>query len=95
MKYIETRTIDSSALYHLCVKNDWYTLGTNAEYELMFGKAKGNMTTEKMIALADDIVRHTANKCFTNYIANGITAMEVVLYKLCEISHTFFEPVEE
>ena len=94
MKYIETRTISKLALYRLCNENDWYTCGTSAEYELMFKKAHGNMTTEKMVALAEDIVEHSAPKCFTDCEANGITPMEHVLFELCEISHSLFEMAE-
>lgn len=91
MNITEIRKINYSDLYHLCVNKDWYTCGTNAEYELMFGKANGNMTTEKMVALAEDIIAHSAPKCFADYENNVTTPLEYVLFELAEISHTFFE----
>lgn len=91
MKITETRIINPSDLYYLCNSKNWYTCGTNAEYELMFGKAKGNMTTEKMVALAEDIILHSADKCFADCAPNGISAMEYVLGELAEYSHTIFE----
>ena len=87
----ETRKIDFSDLYRLCNEKRWYTCGDNAEYELMFGKAKGNMTTEKMIALAVDIISHSATKCFADCEPNGTTPLKYVLFELSEISHTFFD----
>ncbi len=91
MKITETRKINTTDLYHLCVKKDWYTCGSNAEYELMFGKALGNMTTLKMVAVAEDIIEHSAPKCFADCEPNGTTPLEYVLFELAEIAHTTFE----
>lgn len=88
MKIAETRKINSHDLYHLCIEKDWYTCGTNAEYELMFGKAVGNMTTEKLCALAMDIVDHSAPKCFADCDSDPVF---YVMFELAEISHSFFE----
>ena len=90
MKISETRTISSSALYRLCNVKNWYTCGSNPEYELMFGKAKGNMTTDKMVALAEDIIEHSSPNCFTDCEMNGTTPIEYVLFELADIATTIF-----
>lgn len=93
MTITETRHINFSDLYRLCVDRNWYTCGTNAEYELMFGKAKGNMTTDKMVALAKDIIEHSAPHLFDDCEYNGTTPLAYVLYELADIAHTTFEGV--
>ena len=91
MKITEKRTMTTTDLYRLCNAKNWYTCGTNAEYELLFGKAKGNMTTEKLIALAEDIIAHSAPKCFTECEPNGTTPIQYVLFELADICTTTFD----
>lgn len=61
MKIIETRYITVSDLRALCIKNDWYTYGTNEEYSRLFDRLKDetgkavNMTPEKLYEIAQDI----------------------------------------
>lgn len=91
MKITETRIINHTDLYRLCNAKDWYTCGTNAEYELMFKKTARPMTTENLVELAKDIVEHTAKIRFADCEPNGTTPIQYVLFELAEICHSHFD----
>jgi len=63
MKIKEVRLLSSYNLRNLCIKNHWYTKGTNSEYSYLlqdlthFGRE--NMTTEDIEAVARDIMEHS------------------------------------
>lgn len=84
----EIRTITTNALYRKCNEKGWYNRGDNAEYEAMFEKAKGNMTTEKLYEVAKDIVEHTAPREFA-YIDDDPVCH--VMFELAEIAVSTFE----
>lgn len=92
MKYIETRTMSAYELRRLCIKNNWYTHGTNEEYMQLFAKLRDEnhmaveMTTEKLVELAEDIYRHSdANDCI-----DGFLEIPFILYDLVKICDTTF-----
>lgn len=60
--YKEIRTLSAMNLRALCIRQNWYTGGDNAEYEhLLYDLAAGkaNLTTENIIEIAEDIAAHS------------------------------------
>lgn len=59
-KYIERRTISAYSLRKLCVRNEWFTRGTNEEYERLFKLCScGNITVDILGQMADMIEKHS------------------------------------
>lgn len=88
--YKETRILDATKLRSLCIKHDWYTAGTIEEYTNLFDRLYDelgcpvDMTTEKLVEVAEDIMRHSH---ITEYT---ITA---VMYELADSCYSYFEEV--
>ena len=86
-KYTERRTLYATDLRAACVFNDWYTRGTNAEYDALFAKLRDNdgrytdITTEKLAEIATDIYNHSEHDN-----AEEITNIMFVLGRAC-VSH--------
>lgn len=60
MKIKEIKRIDTDKLRSMCIKNNWYTAGTNEDYSNMFKMCeKGNITTNQLFKIAKDIYEHT------------------------------------
>ena len=61
----EIRKINYEDLRNLCIKNNWYTLGTNEEYQDMLFRADGleNVTTEDIARIAQNIMDKTVGDC--------------------------------
>lgn len=60
--YKEIRTLTAYSLRALCIRQNWYTRGDNAEYEhLLYDLAdsKLHLTTEDIIEIAEDIAAHS------------------------------------
>lgn len=60
--YKETRRLGASALRALCIRENWYTLGDNDEYEHLLLDLAGNkphLATGDIIAIAEDIAAHS------------------------------------
>lgn len=60
--YKEIRTLSASNLRALCIRKDWYTRGSNDEYEhllLDLAERKKNLTTDDIILIAEDITAHS------------------------------------
>lgn len=86
MKYTETRTLHASDLRTLCIRENWYTLGDNDEYDTLMCKTFcQNLTTEIIADIAQDIKDHSE------------TDMEIpeIMYAVASISHTTFAEDED
>ena len=87
-KYTETRVLDMYKLRSLCIEHDWYTCGTNEEYDALFDRLYDeigclvNMTTEKLAEIADDIMEHSRISDYT------ITSVMAEMARAC---YTYFE----
>lgn len=60
--YKEIRTLTAYSLRSLCIRQNWYTGGENAEYEhLLYDLAanKPHLTTGDIIQIAEDIAAHS------------------------------------
>lgn len=65
------KLIDTETLYHICVKNNYYTCGTNAEYNNLFIIAKNNKCINKndyIYNIATDIFYHSDGIKLNNII---------------------------
>ncbi|MBE5807094.1 MAG: hypothetical protein E7317_02005 [Clostridiales bacterium] len=63
MKITEVRLLAPFKLRHLCIEHNWYTRGTNAEYDYLLRDlthdGREHMTTEDLEAVALDIMEHS------------------------------------
>lgn len=79
MKFKEIRSMPSTSLRSLCIKNHWYTCGNNEEYSRLFDRLTDccgypeNLTTEKLTEIAVDIWEHSEITGYT---------IETVLFEL-------------
>lgn len=83
-RYIEIRHLTAYDLRGLCIRQNWYTGGGNAEYEhLLYDLAdsKPHLTTEDIIEIAEDIAAHSTLR--DGYNIEGI-AWEV--NRICNVS---------
>jgi hypothetical protein len=86
MKYTETRILHASDLRTLCIRENWYTLGDNDEYDALMCKTFcPNLTTEVIADIAQDIKDHSE------------ADMEIpeIMYAVAAISHTTFAVDED
>lgn len=86
MKYTETRILHASDLRTLCIRENWYTLGDNDEYDTLMCKTFcPNLTTEVIADIAQDIKDHSD------------TDLEIpeIMYAVAAISHTTFAEDED
>lgn len=86
MKYTETRILHASDLRTLCIRENWYTLGDNDEYDALMCKTFcPNLTTEVIADIAQDIKDHSE------------TDMEIpeIMYAVASISNTTFAADED
>lgn len=63
----EVRTMTAEELRSLCICNNWYTWGTNEEYANLLSMVGNpwepvNLTTEKLHAIAADILDHSEGR---------------------------------
>lgn len=59
--YKEIRKIDARAIRSLCVRNDWFTLGDNSDYEtlLNYGFSDREITTDEIVEMAEIIKEYS------------------------------------
>ena len=76
--YKETRHLSGSDLRSLCIKENFYTLGTNEEYFNLLETAEKteNITTDDLVELATDIKSHSETDA-------EITSIMFILAKAC------------
>lgn len=61
----EVRTLDADDLRALCIRREWYTRGTCAQYNGLFDRLRtergdlANLTTAKLYEIAEDIRQHS------------------------------------
>ena len=92
MKFTERRTLQADTLRRLCIKKNWYTIGTNEEYCNLFSLLRENylsaeMTAERLALIAADIMEHSdADDCADGYLE--ITDIMHDLAKACDTVFT-------
>lgn len=88
--YKETRTIDMCDIRKLCIEKNWFTEGTNEEYDelLNYGSHdRKNITTDDLVEMATLILEHSEKEYINDYEITDI------MWSLANISHTYFEEV--
>lgn len=85
---IETRTLSMEDLRKLCIKNNYYTEGTNDEYDRFLTSVKGvEMTKSQIYYLAVNIFTHS------DIENNGLSTDEIIasiMYNIAEACYTVF-----
>jgi len=93
--YREVRRLHSSDLRSLCIREDWYTGGTNKEYAKLFEMAdKDNITTDDIVEIATDIIEHSDTAVERLKRDAGLSIGEVYthfMYLVSEACITYFE----
>ena len=85
-KYTESRQLFPEDLRQLCIKNNWYTNGTQEEYGLLlYSLTVGDMTTAKIGIIAEDIKKHS----------NTEEEVTSIMFDIARICRTFFDIAEE
>lgn len=88
MNIKEARYITSSALRSLCIRQNWYTWGTNEEYSHLFELAdKDDLTTADLVEIARDIIAHSE--------PDENLAVPYVCFELADIAVNVFEDFDE
>ncbi len=85
VKFIERRLIFVDDLKNLCAAKKWYTLGDQECFEKTINRCKKpNITTEDIIAIAEDI-----------HLYSNLSGVEFtdLCHEIAEISHSFFERI--
>lgn len=77
-------------LRSLCVRKDWFTCGSIADYDAMFNKLNNDMSDDEIVNVAIDIYNYSdVEKTAEEY---GVAYEEVfdnIVYEVFEIVHTF------
>lgn len=84
--YKEVRRLSADSLRQLCIEKNWYTRGNNDEYEylLYLVEQNENLSTEVIIAIAEDIlIQSDLQKDDIEWIA----------YEIARKSYTYFEKI--
>ena len=95
MKVKEIKRIDTDKLRHICINNNWYTRGSNADYSNMFKMCeKDNITTNQLYKIAKDIYEHTdvesaINGCDASY-SDDENILNMMIY-VNNASYAFYE----
>lgn len=99
MKIKEVKKIDTDKLRNICIKNNWYTRGTNREYSNMFKMCeKDNISTNDLYEIAKDIYEHTSvedakSGCSVEY-SDIENILNMMIY-VNESSYVFYETETE
>ena len=95
--YKEIRTLSACDLRSLCINENWYTGGTNEEYENLLNMTKkDNITTDDIVEMATDIIEHSESAIDGYMKGAGLTlggCYTHVMFLLAEKCSTYF--VEE
>lgn len=86
-EWIESRYLHWADLMDLCIRQHWYTCGSNEDYEKLRARlydGKGDLGTDAIIAIAKDIAAHSVG----NWTVEEI-ACEIV--RICRIHFSFLE----
>ena len=80
MKYTETRILHASDLREICVHENWYTHSTNEDYDTMMDLAAGNVTTNVLALIAQDIKGHSNTECTVPQIMTILSGKVICTY---------------
>ena len=91
--YKEVRRLHSTDLRALCIRENWYTGGTNEEYANLMDMTKTeNITTDDIVEIATDIIEHSETaKANFEKSTGGENFYLHVMFLVAESCNTFFE----
>ena len=82
----EIRLLSPYSLRGLCIRNNWYTAGTNDEYNHLLcdltRDGKAHMTTDDLRKVAEDIMKHS-------HLPKDYDLFSV-MYDVCDVTITVF-----
>lgn len=88
MKIETIRKWSASDIRTLCIRNDYYTYGTNEDYESLFDFIRNNEPSlENVYHVAMDIVRHSN---LDSYGQTETENIESVMFGVGNVVNTFF-----
>lgn len=93
-KFVERRYISPEELRRTCIKENWYTKGSNEEYYKLFQMCfsadhlYAELTTDLIAAMAADIQKHSDIEQDEENLLN-------IMFIICAASMTAFDIVEE
>lgn len=92
MKINERKTWNADRVRSMCIKNDYYTRGSNVEYRDMLETVDTmKPTTDNIYMIALDISKHSAMERY-GYRWNDAEAIEGVMFNLVnDCVYTFYE----
>ena len=89
MKITEKRTITAHDLRALCIEQNWYTRGDNADYaKILHFADSSEMTVSNIAFIAEDIIEHTPERAFEGL--SPTEALTAVMFDIAEKCHTTF-----
>ena len=95
--YREVRRLGSMELRSLCIKEDWYTGGTNEEYAVLMDMAnRENITTDDIVEMATDIYEHSESAMDRLKRAAGYDigdCLKHIMFAIAERCTTCFEEI--
>ena len=77
MELIEKRKIDTNQVRAMCIQNDYYSRGTNAEYSRMFQMCESD---QEVLAIAADIFEHSDTDKLVSRYGGKKEALENICY---------------
>lgn len=88
----EIRRIQTDRVRNMCIRNDYFTLGTNDKYEAMFEMCrKENPSTDDFEKIANVIYWHSSrNELKARYGMSAIEIVKSIMFELindCTIVH--------
>ena len=84
MKYREIRKIDADSIRKLCIEKGWYTKGTYQDFRHLLidlVDSKGNITTDDIVAIAQDIMEHSNTDQEFTSVCFDVARLAVVFFK--------------
>lgn len=94
--YRERRTISADKIIGICIRQEWYTMGTNEDYEQMLSTAssKENLTTDDIVEIATDILEHSdSERIMSCYGMDYDDVLQSVMFEIANAATVFVERV--
>ena len=87
----ERRMLTRDDLRQLCIKKNWYTRGTNGDYEWMLNRIeeheKENLTTYEIVFIAKNIYQYSD----PDYWKDCDDPILNICFEIARVCNTFFE----
>ena len=84
------KQIFGDELRNLCVRKDWFTCGSIADYDAMFNKLNNDMSDEEIVDVCKDIFDYSeVEKKAEEYGVPYEEVFDTIIYEVFEIVHTF------